>query len=43
MQDDTLLRTFRRKSITCSRLEVIRAGDEYGASYPLDNSGARRR
>ncbi len=43
MQDDALLGTFRWQCITCSCLEAIRAGDEYGASYLLhvDNSAAR--
>ncbi len=39
MQDDALLGTFRQQYLI-SRLEAIRAGDEYGASYPPHHTAA---
>ncbi len=39
MQDDALLGTFHLQYV--SRLEAIRAGDGYGASYPPHHTAAR--
>ncbi len=42
MKDDTVLGTFRQQYINpVWKRGAIRAGDEYGASYPLDYSADR--